>query len=189
MLTATHIEFVVHEPPLPKGRPRFRIMFDRAGLSEIISCVSRGELAGLGTVLRKVVNVQTYTPPETEAAEQAFRLLARKHRPRKPIAGPLRVDTIFVVAAPQKFPADRSRIWPHVKPDDDNYRKLVLDALNGEFWHDDGQVCGGSSFKVYGHPARTLVRIRPLTLEDYETVLRELGEEPAQPALFGGTNA
>ncbi len=130
--------------------------------------------------------VKMVTPEETRAAERAFALQSTKYRPRRPLDGPLRVDVIFVVPAPARLDADRSRIWPHVKPDEDNYRKLVLDALNGIFWHDDGQVCAGEGFKVYGHPPRTFVRIRPLTQEDYERVMEMLGEPVAQTSLIGG---
>lgn len=159
------IEFTIIGEPVAKGRPRASI---------------------IGRPPHQHVHI--YTPAETEAAEQAFRLLARKYRPRKPLTGPLKVDTIFVVTPPQSFPKDRSRLWPHVKPDDDNYRKLAIDAMNGEFFHDDGQVCGGESYKVYGSPARTVVRIRPLTLEDYERVAGTIGQPVAQPALFGGAS-
>ena len=151
--------------PVPKGRPRFTL-------------IGRGASA----------HVRTYTPPETEAAEKALALQSRKYKPAKPLSGALRVDTIFVVPKPARVDASRSQFWPHVKPDDDNYRKLVLDALNGMFWHDDGQVCGGSSVKIYGHPPRTIIRISQLTADDARELLREIGEDDGQAPMFGGMN-
>lgn len=159
------ISFTIEGEPVPKGRPRARI---------------------IGRPPHQ--QVQIYTPPETAAAEQAFALQAKKYRPRVPIWGPLVVELVFVVSPPQKIPDDRSRVWPHVKPDVDNYAKLVMDALNEMMWHDDGQVCSVVARKVYGHPARTVVRIRPLTLEDYEQLADEIGETVAQRGIFGGEN-
>lgn len=61
-----------------------------------------------------------------------------------PMAGPLRVDCLFV------FPRPKSLVWskrdmPRVrhtkKPDSDNLEKSCLDALNGLLWVDDCQVC------------------------------------------------
>jgi Holliday junction resolvase RusA-like endonuclease len=158
------IEFTILAPPVAKGRPLFSIM-------------------GHG----KKAHVHVRTPDKTAEAEREIIRMARPFAPRKPLSGPLHVTTVFVLKPPDRFDADRSRDWPHVKPDDDNYRKLVLDALNGFFWHDDAQVCGGSSFKIYGAPARTLVRIYQLGPADVRSV-RELLGEPAspQPSLFGG---
>jgi len=189
------IFFTIEGVPVPKGRARFRAVFDRETVSRawdvfrahgVSTVLTRPSL--LIDVLRKMLTVITYTPEETATAEEAFRLQSLIHRPKKRLTGALKVDTIFVVPAPTRLDADRSRVWPHVKPDDDNYRKLVLDALNEVFWKDDGQVCGGESYKVYGHPPRTVVRIRPLTTEDAESVLRSIGEAIPQPRLFGGTN-
>jgi Holliday junction resolvase RusA-like endonuclease len=148
------IEFEISGDPVPKGRPLFSI-------------IGKGANA----------HVHVRTPPETVNAEAVIRSLARPYRPRKPLAGALLVSTVFVLTPPQRFPDDRSRIWPHVRPDDDNLRKLVLDALNGMFWFDDAQICGGTSVKIYGTPARTIVRIRPLTTEDADLVQVEIGAD------------
>lgn len=181
------IEFEIAGEPVPKGRPRFRLNFARDMVARVVEEVRRGRAGSLLSFLRDNITVMTYTPPETEAAEQAFAWQSKKYSPRKPLDGPLSVLTVFVVTPPKKIPPDRSRDWPHVKPDDDNYRKLVLDALNGIFWHDDGQICGGESFKIYGVP-RTFVRITQLGPEDVQRVRHEILGEPAspQPSLFGG---
>lgn len=135
----------------------------------------------------KQARVRMVTPEKTRNAEAAFAKAASIKRPRKPLDGPLVVTTIFVITPPQRFDADRSHEWPHVKPDDDNYRKLVLDALNGIFWHDDGQICGGESFKIYGEKPRTFVQISELGSADAARVRSMLGEPlPPQLGLLGG---
>ena len=135
----------------------------------------------------KQTRVRMVTPEKTRNAEASFAKAASLKRPRKPLDGALFVTTVFVITPPQRLDVDRSRDWPHVKPDDDNYRKLVLDALNGIFWHDDAQICGGQSFKIYGAPARTFVQIYPLGPADVARVREMLGEPASpQPSLFGG---
>ena len=61
-----------------------------------------------------------------------------------PLAGPLRVDCLFV------FPRPKALVWSkremprvrHVKkPDNDNLLKACCDALNGLLWQDDCQAC------------------------------------------------
>jgi Holliday junction resolvase RusA-like endonuclease len=155
------IEFTIEGVPVPKGRPRARII-------------------GKGRAAR----VQIYTPDETIAAERMLRITSMRHRPRKPLDGPLHVTTVFVVPSPARVAAERSKVWPQVRPDDDNYRKLVLDALNEMFWHDDGQICGGESWKFYGSPPRTYIRIRPLTNADASDVRAMIGEPDPQEGLF-----
>lgn len=182
------IEFTIVGPPVPKGRPKFRILFVKNLAHSLAAIVRRGDLGALLSAVRRGITVSTYTPPETVAAEAEFAWKAKKYQPRKPLTGPLHVTTVFVVARPQRLDADRSRDWPHVKPDDDNYRKLVLDALNEMFWHDDGQICGGESYKIYGDTPRTFVRIRQLGPGDALRVRRMLGENRAieQMDLMGG---
>lgn len=145
------IVFTVGGEPVPKGRPRARVVtkFDP-------------------TKRRNVHVPQMYTPPETIAAEQAFSHMARPHRPRKPLAGPLRIDFVFVLPIPASWPArDKAAAvsgakLPTGKPDLDNLEKLALDAMNGVFYLDDSQRCAGDSRKIYGLDPRTEVRIVPI---------------------------
>lgn len=184
------IEFTVPGVPVAKGRPRFRILLSREDVLSVIDLACKGRLSdvyySVRDYLRTKLQVQTYTPQETEDAERAFQLQTLRAKPRKPLAGPLHVTTVFVMPAPKSFPADRSHDWPHVKPDDDNLRKLVLDAMNGTFWHDDAQICGGESWKVYGEKPRTFVRVRALGVDDLERVRATLGEPSPQRSLLGG---
>lgn len=155
------IEFTILGAPVPKGRPLFSVV--RMGKNH---------------------RVHVRTPEATVIAERVVHFGALKFKPRKPFDGPLRVDTVFVVARPAHLDADCSRDWPHVKPDDDNYRKLVLDALTGMFWHDDGQVCGGESYKIYGSPPRTFISIRAMFVDDASAVRAMIGEAEPQGRLI-----
>lgn len=120
--------------------------------------------------------VRMITSEKTRNGEMAFRLQAAKWKPRKPLTGALRLDLVFVLPPPLSFPAGRSHVWPHVRPDKDNYEKLVMDSLGGDmFWSDDAQVCAGSVIKIYGSPPRTEVRISQLSDAD-----------EAQHSLWGG---
>jgi Holliday junction resolvase RusA-like endonuclease len=156
--SASLVEFSVLGVPVPKGRARFAVMFSKGAAARLRAAAPFDVLR----VARSCVHVSTHTPEDTRNAEHAFRLSCLRAKPRKPFAGPLRVDLVFVVPAPARLEAERSRSWPHVRPDADNYAKLVLDALNGSFWDDDGQVCALGVVKIYGLTPRTDVRISQL---------------------------
>lgn len=70
----------------------------------------------------------------------------------EPIEGPLAVFASFVLRKPPSIKGTRDRPYPSVKPDIDNYAKAVLDAFNGLFWHDDGQVTSLNVQKHYAKP-------------------------------------
>ena len=48
------------------------------------------------------------------------------------------------------------------RPDIDNLRKLVMDALTNVFWRDDSLVCEGTTIKKYSDQPRTEIRIKLL---------------------------
>lgn len=77
---------------------------------------------------------------------------ARKRWQNGIIEGPLRLDIAFIFPRPQRMvwktkPMPRTRFTS--KPDIDNLRKPVMDALTGIMWRDDSQVCDGVSKKFY----------------------------------------
>jgi len=133
---------------------------------------------------------RAYTPAPTAKWERAFARLARPHRPDEKIDQPVRVDILAVRARPQKY--NRKRDWPGLlwaaaRPDADNYRKAVLDALS-EFWRDDCLVVAGETWPVYaeiGGEPRTEVWIRsaPETPEVFPALNTFLGRRG-----FGSSN-
>jgi Holliday junction resolvase RusA-like endonuclease len=88
----------------------------------------------------------TYTPEETKEAEALVRFYAEKVHELKGLKlKAVRLHLEFFVKRPQKPK------WhlPVVRPDVDNYAKLVMDALNGYAWADDSQVTTLICRKVY----------------------------------------
>lgn len=140
------IEFVVALPPRPKLRARHVLRFK-----------------GSGKFRQPYIAV--ITPDQTIIDEQSFLRLATKHAPRKPLSGPLELSLLFVMpimpswSARERADAAAGVAFPTGKPDVDNMVKLVKDALNEVFWHDDAQVCVVHARKVYGQSPRTEVRI------------------------------
>jgi len=59
---------------------------------------------------------------------------------------PLRLEVKFVL----KKPTSARRKYPSVRPDLDNYVKLLKDALSGYLWDDDGQIVELIAKKEYG---------------------------------------
>lgn len=61
---------------------------------------------------------------------------------------PVRVDITYTLERPKTVTRD----YPAVPPDEDKYRRAVLDGLTkGEIWNDDGQCIGGLNWKTYPH--------------------------------------
>jgi Holliday junction resolvase RusA-like endonuclease len=143
------IEFTVPLPPRPLLRHRYLIRYRGAGRW-------------------KVPYIHTHPAEQSEVDKRAFLTLAKPHRPRKPLEGPLQLDLVFIMPRPESWSRAKATAalsgvaWPTGKPDTDNLVKLVQDALNGVFWLDDAQVCVGSQRKVYGASPRTEVRITEL---------------------------
>jgi Holliday junction resolvase RusA-like endonuclease len=122
---------------------------------------------------RTVVNngkVHSYTPKATQEAENTIREeIVRQtsyeehglmHGTLCPAGSPLKVDLRFVILKPPSTP--KKRQWPVVRPDWDNYAKLVMDACNGYLWADDSQVCSCLTTKEYGSPPRIEIEVLPL---------------------------
>ena len=94
-----------------------------------------------------------------------------KHKPRKPFVGDLMVKAIFTIPYPKKFYRtgkfkhllkDNIPEYVSVRPDLDNYVKLLLDVLNRWFYVDDSQVVKLQAEKVYGMKGKTEVVIEEI---------------------------
>jgi len=140
----TELRFTIPGPPVPKGRPKFRVF-----------------------MMRGHPKVSTYTPTETVEAEKLVRLAARKVKPAKLLDGPLSIEFFFVI--PRLVKHAKLKVlptWCIDHPDKDNLEKLVQDALNDFIYRDDGQIVRTTSMKIYGDNPRTEVTIRTLTEDE-----------------------
>lgn len=79
---------------------------------------------------------RVFTPPRTQAAEDALVLAMRDACP-EPLEGPLAVTMTFEFAHKKAPPSPEARLE---RPDLDNLVKLVLDAGNHVLWEDDAQI-------------------------------------------------
>jgi len=138
--------FEVPMPPRGKGRPRYTVVNGSA---------------------------RVFTPKETRSWESQVAIAGLPSRPKEVIEGPVRVDILAVLPRPKRLLRKMDPdglIWCCSKPDSDNIRKSVLDALK-TWWRDDSQVVDGRTIKVYaertGHP-RCMVRIRTWDIDPNE---------------------
>lgn len=90
---------------------------------------------------------RAFTPAKTRAAEKAVKDLILILKPKEPIAGALALNIEFVLVKPKSV---KNRDFPHVRPDLDNYAKLIMDVLQPEIMLDDSQVCQLHLTKDYG---------------------------------------
>jgi Holliday junction resolvase RusA-like endonuclease len=113
-----------------------------------------------------------YKSEKTRDAENTFVARSLKFRPDMPLAGPLRLELVFVLPMPKHWSkklrarAETSEVPHVVRPDLDNCIKLVKDAMSGVFWIDDKSVCSVAARKIYGAFPRTEVRIEELVIEE-----------------------
>ena len=94
-----------------------------------------------------------------------------KHKPKQPFVGDLMVKVIFTIPYPKKFYRtgkykhllkDNIPEYVSVRPDLDNYLKLLLDVMNKGFYVDDSQVVKLQAEKVYGRKGETEVVIEEI---------------------------
>lgn len=157
----TDLLITIPGQPVPKGRPRFA---------------------------RRGRSVVTRTPKRTQDAEAWVAECARRAFDGELLAGPLRVDAVFILKRPGRLKPRRhpdGLVWAPKRPDVDNLRKLLLDGLSA-LWGDDAQVVCGESAKVYAERdqgPRTVVRIRPAG--DVPGWARDAADESLHDALDG----
>jgi len=83
---------------------------------------------------------------------------AIKHRPPVPLDGPLRLDATFRFPRPKS--AKKEEIYMYHRPDEDNLKKALMDAITyARIWVDDSRVCDGRVTKIYAEPPGVIVRI------------------------------
>ena len=107
---------------------------------------------------RHMKNGHTYTPKETRMYEcrirEAYRLQSGyAFPPDVPIA----VNVLAFFPIPKSFTRkqraliEQGKLFPLVKPDEDNIKKAVNDALNGIAYADDKQIVDGRCRKLYAY--------------------------------------
>lgn len=125
-------KIIIEGNPVAKGRPRF---------------TKRGF---------------AYTPAKTKSAEEAI-AWAWKEITKNNIYlenKPIRLHIDFYREIPKstskkrKIMMENKEILPTVKPDIDNYLKLVLDGLNGIAYKDDNLICDLRTRKFYSENPR-----------------------------------
>ncbi len=124
------IQFTVPAIPVAQPRPRASSFGGHVRVHEVT------HIKGVNG--RKPHPIAAFKATVKMAAAQAYK--------GPPLAGPLRIDLVFV------FPREQSKVWKSrpmpryrhvVKPDRDNVDKAVLDSLKGLLFVDDSQVCDG----------------------------------------------
>lgn len=125
--------FVVPGPPVPKARPRVT----RFG--------------------------HTYTPQKTVDQENKIReafLLMKWESTDEPLT--LRIRAFMPIPTTLSKSKRKLIFWHSKRPDADNIAKLVMDALNGLAYKDDGQIASLKIEKFYSENPRTEIEIKKL---------------------------
>lgn len=117
--------------------------------------------------------VSMWTDPAVARAKRSVVAMARQAGVYQ-IDGPVIMDIAAMFSPPASW-TKRKRLssigaWKATRPDDDNIAKLVRDALNGVAYRDDGQIVAGSTCKIYGLTARTVITVRAATPADLPAI-------------------
>jgi Holliday junction resolvase RusA-like endonuclease len=108
---------------------------------------------------------RAWTPVATRQAESYFKRQAANYKPLTLILGAVAVEIKVYKSIPKSWSkrkreqAEQGLIAAAVKPDIDNYSKLVLDAMNGLFWRDDAQITELITRKYYAAMPRVEVKV------------------------------
>ena len=105
--------------------------------------------------------IQHYKKEKVSAMRQEFVLRLKRHAPKNPAAGPVRLCVCFC------FDVKDRKLWGKYKttrPDADGYVKEFLDAMTdcGGFWKDDSQVARLEVSKIYGEKGAVAVEVEDL---------------------------
>ena len=107
-----------------------------------------------------------YTAKKMKIGLADFRTQALQFKPEKPLEGALSIKIKVFRKIPTSFSKKKlqnaltSLLRPFQRPDGSNYLKLVEDACNGIFWHDDAQLVDIQISKFYAKNPRTEVEIK-----------------------------
>ena len=97
---------------------------------------------------------RTYNPMKVRNAKITWRAIARRHKPAKPLAGPLRCElaVTWPWTAAQEKQGLKSPALKQTKPDTDNIEKALWDACEDEgyFTVGDQQIADKRVTKWHG---------------------------------------
>lgn len=115
--------------------------------------------------------IQMYDDLKSRNAKRSLLSIIQDRAPRIPLDCPLQLDLEFHMPRPKNhyrtgknagLLREDAPDWHTSKPDKDNLRKLVMDAMNRVFWRDDSLICAGTTIKVYSERPRTVIKLRKL---------------------------
>jgi len=115
--------------------------------------------------------VRVYDDPNSAKEKRKLAVVIQEQAPKRLLDCPLRVDLYFYLPRPKGHygtgkNAGRLKVLAPInhtkKPDIDNLRKLITDAMTGIFWRDDSIICEGTTKKIYSDRPRTEIFIKIL---------------------------
>lgn len=106
---------------------------------------------------KRVPYIHHFKKPKVEGMRAEFELKLKRHKPKKPVQGPVRLSLslFFDVKRPKKLWGT----YKTTKPDLDNYAKELIDAMTAiGFWGDDAQVSELKVSKRYAEKASIVIQ-------------------------------
>lgn len=104
--------------------------------------------------------IQHYKKEKVSAMRHELVLRLKRHAPRNPAAGPVRLYVCFY------FDVKDRKLWGKYKttrPDVDNIIKELIDAMTAcRFWQDDSQVARLEVAKIYGRNGAIDIEVEDL---------------------------
>lgn len=91
---------------------------------------------------------RTLTTKKAREASETLKYLMRAKWRGQPLEAPLKLELVFSITKPKSC----KRPFPSVKPDVDNFIKMVMDCGNEIIWKDDNLIVEISARKEYGEP-------------------------------------
>lgn len=156
--------FIIAGNPKAQGRHRARYIKPKLGF--------KGKVVRAGFIL-------FYDDPDSKKEKERISAFIKKAVDFKPYECALQVDLVFCMKRPlAHYGTGKNRLTlkpsaptRHIKkPDIDNLRKLIMDALTGVLWKDDCIICQGEPIKRYSERPRTEIFIKILK-EEQENLL------------------
>lgn len=142
------IKFTINHPPAPKRTPEIRVVKKWSAKKK-----------------RHMHIPVPYPNKETVAASNTIATLASIYKPSTPWEGPLAIKATFYRRIPgtwsgkKKVMAEDGVHVPTSKPDNDNYMKMLGDALEGLFYKNDSQIIDNVLSKRYSKDPRIEIEL------------------------------